>query len=48
MELPGKQGGPVLTFTEHQVGETYHDPQMLQRAGLGAELVSKDYCAVHR
>jgi hypothetical protein len=48
MEPPGQQGGPVLTFTEHQVGETYHDPQMLERAGLSAELVSKDYCAVHR
>jgi hypothetical protein len=48
MEPPGQRGGSVFTFTEHQVGETYHDPKMLERAGLSVKLASKDYCAIHR
>jgi hypothetical protein len=48
MEPPGKQGGPALAFIDDTVNETYHDPQMLQRAGLSGELASKDYSAVFR
>jgi hypothetical protein len=48
MEPPGKHVGPVLTFTDYSLNETYHDPQMLERAGLHAELASKDYSAVFR
>jgi len=48
MEPPGKRGGPVLAFTDDTLNETYHDPQMLERAGLSAELASKDYNAVFR
>jgi hypothetical protein len=48
MKPPGKHGGPVLAFTDYSLNETYHDPAMLERAGLDAELTSKDYCAVFR
>jgi hypothetical protein len=48
MEPPGKHGGPMLAFGDYSVNETYHDPPMLERAGLNAELASKDYCAVFR
>ena len=48
MEPPGKQGGPVLAFADYSLNETYHDPAMLERAGLSAELASKDYCAIFR
>jgi hypothetical protein len=46
MEPPGKHGGPALTFADYSLNETYHDPLILERAGLSAELASKDYCAV--
>jgi len=48
MEPPGKHGGPVLAFNDYSLNETYHDPQMLERAGLSAELASKEYSAVFR
>jgi hypothetical protein len=48
MEPPGKHGGPALAFTDISLNETYHDPSMLERAGLSVELASKDYCAVFR
>lgn len=48
MEPPGKNGGPRLMFADDTINETYHDPQKLERAGLGAELASKDYSAVLR
>jgi len=48
MEPPGKHGGPALAFTDGTLNETYHDPQVLERAGLSAELASKDYSAVFR
>jgi len=48
MEPPGKRGGPVLAFTDYSLNETYYDPPVLERAGLDAELASKDYCAVFR
>jgi hypothetical protein len=48
MEPPGKYGGPILAFTDYSLNETYHDPLMLERAGLSPQLASKDYCAVFR
>lgn len=48
MEPPGQHGGPVLAFNDYSVNETYHDPPMLERTGLNAELASKDYCAIFR
>jgi len=48
MEPPGKLGGPVLGFADFSLNETYHDPSMLERAGLSAELVSKEFSAVFR
>lgn len=48
MEPPGKQGGPALAFADCSLNETYHDPPMLQRAGLSAGLASKDYSAAVR
>lgn len=48
MEPPGKHGGPVLAFADYSLNETYHDPLMLQRAGLSPELASKDFAAVFR
>ena len=38
MEPPGKHGGLVLAFTDYSLDETYHDPPMLERAGLSPEL----------
>jgi len=48
MEPPGKHGGSALAFADFSLDETYYDPPMLERAGLSAELASKDYCAVFR
>jgi hypothetical protein len=48
MEPPGKRGGPVLAFADFSLNETYHDPPMLEQAGLSPELASKEYCAVFR
>jgi hypothetical protein len=48
MEPPGKRGGPVLSFADYSLDETYHDPGMLERTGLNAELASKGYCAIFR
>lgn len=48
MEPPGQHGGPVLAFNDYSVNETYHDPPMLERTELNAELASKDYCAIFR
>ncbi len=48
MEPPGKHGGPALAFADYSLNEPYHDPPLLERAGLGAKLTSKDYCTVFR
>jgi len=48
MEPPGKHGGPVLAFTDYTLNETYHDPAVLERAGLSAEMASKNFSAVFR
>jgi hypothetical protein len=48
MEPPGMNSGPVLAFADFSLNETYYDPPMLERAGLSAELASKEYCAVFR
>jgi hypothetical protein len=48
MPLPGKDGGPVLGFTDFSLDETYHDGPALERAGLSAGLASKDYSAIFR
>jgi hypothetical protein len=38
----------MLAFTDYTLNETFHDPLILERAGLSAELASKDYNAVFR
>jgi hypothetical protein len=48
MEPPGQRGGPMPTFTDYTLNETFYDPSALERAGLSAELASKDYNAVFR
>lgn len=48
MEPPGKHGGRTLAFTDYTLNETFYDPTILERAGLSAELASKDYNAVFR
>jgi hypothetical protein len=48
MEPPGKHGGSALAFTDFSLNETYHDPLVLERAGLDAALTSKNYCAIFR
>jgi hypothetical protein len=48
MEPPRKHSGPALAFTDFSLNETYHDPPMLERAGLSGGLASKDYYAVFR
>jgi len=48
MEPPGKHGGPVLAFGDYSLNETYHDPPMLEQAGLSPELASEDYCVMFR
>jgi hypothetical protein len=37
-----------LAFTDYSLNETYHDSPALERARLGSDLASKDYCAAFR
>jgi hypothetical protein len=48
MEPPDKHSGPALAFADFSLHETYHDPSMLERAGISAELASKEFSAVYR
>lgn len=48
MKPPGQHGGPMLAFADYTLNETFYDSLMLERAGLSAELASKDYNAVFR